>query len=151
MAKVLREKSAALAVRLPDRPASELAPPDSEKDWLFASDRIYPEQVEFYKERRPGRLSARREIACESCGTAFVAKRRDSVACSKACLVALYEQRRRGRREQAREDGVTRPCESCGSPFAPLRSTARFCSSVCAQRAGRIRRGGAASSSDAAG
>jgi hypothetical protein len=99
---VLRDKVDILAVDLPARPTSELAPPDSEANWLFDSQRDYETQLAFYKQHRPGRERVKvvYAIVCASCGKATTVGPKDARACSPTCQRRLKSARQAARRKQ---------------------------------------------------
>lgn len=130
----MRDKRRALETELPDRPVSELEPPDSDEDWLFSADRDYEDQLDCYKERRPGKRSTSRGrmIACEVCGKPRQVKRKEARFCSKACRDKLVIAERKAQRVPLPE----MPCAICGTPFQPVRQGARFCSKRCLRISG---------------
>jgi hypothetical protein len=132
----LRVKLRSLAVPLPDRPESDLEPPDSEDDWLFDAARPYDEQLSYYKERRPGPtgdVTLHPDRACEICGASFRAARRNHSVCSKACQAKRSHAIASERTRAARAALPALRCAVCGEPFTSQRRSARYCSPTCQQ------------------
>jgi len=129
--------SVQLSVDIPERPVSELEPPDSEEDWLFSSDREYDDQNDAYQARRPGTRAVRLRITCEVCGRVVVVGRRTITTCSRVCRNRKYNQ------QQASKKRVPHPpraCNRCEAVYTPVRSTSRFCSDRCGQAAAQAAR-----------
>jgi hypothetical protein len=124
----IRSKSMDLKVQLPDRPESELEPPDSEEDWLFDAARDYGDQIAYYKDRRPGKQSVKpsRAVTCEVCGRPAVVRRKDSTTCSRACQI-----KRNNDRQTAKHALPPKPCEVCATVFVPQKANGRYCSVPC--------------------
>ena len=99
------ETSDNLEVELPERPEPEADPPP-EDDWLYASERSYEEQIQYYRAAR-GVTHAKqvetRTLTCPACGRTFEAYRKDTIACSKNCGKKYYRMKRKA---EQREEGA---------------------------------------------
>jgi hypothetical protein len=116
-----------LALELPERPESQLEPPDDGDEALFSTDRDYEEQLTHYHAHSPPRRSKRkalRTVVCEFCGVKFQTKRDDKSICSPLCA-----QRQKAAREKAQREPVEpRFCQICHEEFVPGRSNQWTCS-----------------------
>jgi predicted nucleic acid-binding Zn ribbon protein len=91
------------------------------------------------------------ERHCDTCGKAFLPRRRTQRFCSRPCQIKASNSRQqvqraaewRARRQAAvlaAEAGTAGTiCPVCGTMFAPIRSTGRYCSRNCSKRAWRQR------------
>lgn len=68
---------------------------------------------------------------CVICEGPFVAKRRDSLCCSRRCTVARINAVHNAKRYIRHEP---RPCPACGTDFTPKRKDQIACSRLCYQR-----------------
>jgi hypothetical protein len=119
------EKISEVDIDLPERPESDLEPPDSDEEALFSSDRDYLEQLDYYHAHRPplkGRRKPSRTVTCEVCGEEFETKVEGKTVCQNP---KCYKRRDAARKKAAKG---TRPCRICGEPFVPLRANNRTCS-----------------------
>ena len=93
---------------MPDRPEPETDPP-SEEDWLYASDRDYLTQLEYYHGQRgraiiPKQTQIQYAKTCAECGTSFETTRADAGYCSKRCYLRVYRQKQK-KGAQAEQEG----------------------------------------------
>lgn len=72
-----------------------------------------------------------RERPCESCGTSYIPKRKDSVCCSRPCnLLRLNRQYAADAKAERREQD----CPGCEQSFKAWRTDQKYCTAECGNR-----------------
>jgi hypothetical protein len=126
------EKTNSLKVELPDRPTSDLEPPEEEQQCLFCSDRDYLEQLEFYHAHKPPwrrKQKLEHAVVCAGCGETFMTKQDRTTTCSDRC----YERVRRAQRKAERPPPAEVRCQVCGDRFVPYRTKHKICAKASCQ------------------